>query len=130
MKYTRRLLGKRGRTTIPFDFRKKLGLKYNDVLTFALNDDKKCVVITKEKICTDCFKFIPGGKEISLDDFLSQMNREDNIASAKEHTKKHTGNKQIIFPTQFFIHNKTPLIFIITANKMLPLRNRDVKEME
>ena len=97
MKYTRRLLGKRGRTTIPFDFRKKLGLKYNDVLTFALNDDKKCVVITKEKICTDCFKFIPGGKEISLDDFLSQMNREEIIKTiaalskalvGKEHTNE------------------------------------------
>lgn len=75
----RRILGKRGRTTIPYEFRQILDLRFNDVLTFAINDDNNCVVITKEKICTDCIKFVPQGKDISLDDFLSQMNKEEMI---------------------------------------------------
>lgn len=75
----RRILGKRGRTTIPFEFRQILDLRQNDVLTFAMNDDKNCVVITKEKICTDCIKFAPCGKEVSLDYFLSQMNRDEML---------------------------------------------------
>ena len=49
----RRILGKRGRTTIPYEFRQILDMRYNDVLTFAINDDRNCVVITKEKICDD-----------------------------------------------------------------------------
>lgn len=75
----RRILGKRGRTTIPYEFRQILDLRHNDVLTFAMNDNKTCVVITKEKICTDCIKYTPCGKEISLDDFLSQMNRDEML---------------------------------------------------
>jgi bifunctional DNA-binding transcriptional regulator/antitoxin component of YhaV-PrlF toxin-antitoxin module len=75
----RRILGKRGRTTIPYEFRQILDLRHNDVLTFAINDDKTCVVITKEKICTDCIKFVPYGKDISLDDFLSKMNKDEML---------------------------------------------------
>ena len=93
----RRILGKRGRTTIPYDFRQILDLRYNDVLTFAMNDAKTCVIITKERICTDCLKFVPGGKEVSLDDFLSQMSRDEMIKTiaalskalvSKEHTNE------------------------------------------
>ena len=75
----RRILGKRGRTTIPYEFRQILNLKHNDVLTFAMNDEGTCVVITKEKICTDCIKYVPYGKDISLDDFLSRMNKNEML---------------------------------------------------
>lgn len=34
----KRILGKRGRTTIPYEFRRILDLKQNDVLTFAMSD--------------------------------------------------------------------------------------------
>jgi len=97
MKYTRRLLGKRGRTTIPYDFRKKLWLKYNDVLTFAMNESKNCVVITKEQICTDICKYVPNNSEISLDSFLSRMSKVEIIKTiaalskalvGKEHTNE------------------------------------------
>ena len=59
----KRVLGKRGRTTIPF----------------AITDDKTCVVITKEKICTDCITALPNDKEISLDAFLSRMSKEEKL---------------------------------------------------
>jgi len=75
----KRVLGKRGRTTIPYEFRQILDLRYNDVLTFAITDDKTCVVITKEKICTDCITALPNDKEISLDAFLSRMSKEEKL---------------------------------------------------
>ena len=75
----RRVLGKKGRTTIPYEFRQILDLRHNDILTFAMNDDRTCVVITKEKFCTDCIKFVPQNKDVSLDDFLSRMNRNEML---------------------------------------------------
>ena len=79
MAFIRRILGKKGRTTIPYEFRQILDMRHNDVLTFAINDDRTCVVITKEKICTDCIKIVPYSKDITLDDFLCQMNKEEMI---------------------------------------------------
>lgn len=79
MTMIRRILGKRGRTTIPYEFRQILDMRYNDVLTFAMNNDRTCVVITKEKICTDCIKFVPRSKDISLDEFLSQMSTDEML---------------------------------------------------
>ena len=79
MPYIRKILGKRGRTTIPYEFRQILDMHYNDILTFAMNEDRTCVVITKERVCTDCFKYCPANKEVSLDDFLSQMNRDEML---------------------------------------------------
>ena len=79
MSTLKRILGKKGRTTIPYEFRKILDLKHNDVLTFAMNDDCNCVIITKERICTDCIRFLPQEKEVSLDEMLSGLNREEMI---------------------------------------------------
>ncbi len=47
-----RVLGKRGRITIPFAIRSEVGISSNDILSFASNGNQ--VVITKEKICNDC----------------------------------------------------------------------------
>ena len=48
-----RILGKRGRVTIPQEIRQRVGFGYNDVLSFAEQDD--CTVILKrEKICDSC----------------------------------------------------------------------------
>lgn len=51
----RKILGKRGRTTIPYELRQILDMRAQDVITFSINDDKNCVVITKEKICDASF---------------------------------------------------------------------------
>lgn len=75
----KRILGKKGRTTIPYEFRSLLNLKQNDVLTFAMDDECNCIVITKERICTDCIKFLPSPKEIPLEEYLSQLNREEKL---------------------------------------------------
>ena len=47
-----RILGIKGRTTIPFIFRRMLGFKYNDILSFTL--DGNTIVVKREKLCTDC----------------------------------------------------------------------------
>ena len=45
-----RILGQRGRVTIPYEIRCRVGFSYNDVLSFAVQDDR-AVVIRREKIC-------------------------------------------------------------------------------
>ena len=47
-----RTLGKRGRTTIPYVIRVKLGLRHNDLLSFE--EDGDTVVIRRENICNEC----------------------------------------------------------------------------
>ncbi len=46
-----RILGKRGRITIPYEFRQYFG--YNDVLSFTRQDDNT-VIVRREKICDNC----------------------------------------------------------------------------
>ena len=48
-----RILGKRGRITIPYEIRRHVGFQYNDVLSFTEQDDRT-VVVKREKICDNC----------------------------------------------------------------------------
>lgn len=48
-----RILGKRGRITIPYEIRRRVGFAYNDVLSFAEQDDRT-VIVRREKICDNC----------------------------------------------------------------------------
>jgi len=48
-----RILGKRGRITIPYEIRQRVGFAYNDVLSFAEQDDRT-VIVRREKICDNC----------------------------------------------------------------------------
>ena len=50
MMRTLRILGKRGRITIPYEIRKKLGFRPNDVLSFQIMDDRT-VLVRREKLC-------------------------------------------------------------------------------
>ena len=45
-----KILGKRGRITIPYELRLKHGFAYNDVVSFE-ETDKDTIVIRREKIC-------------------------------------------------------------------------------
>ena len=47
-----RLLGNRGRTTIPYSLRMKMGFRSNDLLSFRQDGDT--IVIRKEKVCDNC----------------------------------------------------------------------------
>ena len=76
-----RFLGKRGRITIPYEIRKYIGLRHNDVLSFTKLDDDS-VVVRKEKICDNCNEYLDefeGNFEenITLEDFLDSLSEEE-----------------------------------------------------
>ena len=47
-----RVLGEKGRITIPFELRENLNVKSNDILSFSADENQ--IIITKEKICDNC----------------------------------------------------------------------------
>lgn len=47
-----KILGKRGRITIPYEIRRELGFAYNDVVSFEMDD--RTVLVKREKICDGC----------------------------------------------------------------------------
>ena len=51
MMRTLRILGKRGRITIPYEIRQRLGFRPNDVLSFQIVDDRT-VLVRREKLCS------------------------------------------------------------------------------
>ena len=72
-----RVLGKKGRITIPFEIRQRIGFKYNDVLSFTQQDDGS-VVVRREKICDNCNEFAEEFKEnFTLEDFLDSLSEEE-----------------------------------------------------
>ena len=48
-----KILGKRGRITIPYAIRMNLGFSYNDVVSFE-EQDNNTVIIRREKLCDGC----------------------------------------------------------------------------
>jgi len=47
-----RILGKRGRTTIPYELRVQMGFRMNDVVSFERRGNS--VIVTREKVCDNC----------------------------------------------------------------------------
>lgn len=45
-----RVLGKRGRITIPYEIRQKLGLSHNDLLSFTEGNDGRTVIVRRERM--------------------------------------------------------------------------------
>ena len=71
-----RVLGGRGRITIPYEIRKRIGFKYNDILSFTQQDDGS-VLVKREKICDNCNEFAEEFEEnFTLEDFLDSLSAE------------------------------------------------------
>lgn len=72
-----RILGKRGRTTVPYELRVKMGIHPNDLVSFRCEDDE--IIIKREKICDNCQ---PLGRDdaptsgMPLRDFLDSLPSE------------------------------------------------------
>ena len=79
-----RVLGKRGRITIPFEIRQRVGFTYNDVLSFTEQDDRTFVV-RREKICDNCKETqSPVSKQaagITLLQFLDGLSADEQRAA-------------------------------------------------
>ncbi len=72
-----RVLGKKGRITIPFEIRQQIGFRYNDVLSFTELDDGS-VLVRREKICDNCIDIADDYSEnITLEDFLDSLSEEE-----------------------------------------------------
>lgn len=79
-----RILGKRGRITIPYEIRRRAGFQYNDVLSFTEKDDRT-VVVRREKICDNCKGTRPAVNKqvdgITLLQFLDSLSGEEQRAA-------------------------------------------------
>ncbi len=88
-----RVLGKRGRITIPYEIRQRIGFRHNDVLSFTQQDDGS-VLIKREKICDNCKEFADDFEEsITLEDFLDSLSEEEQ-RDALVHLSLLWANKQ------------------------------------
>lgn len=79
-----RILGKRGRITIPYEIRRRVGFQYNDVLSFTEQDDRT-VVVRREKICDNCKEtqhpVSKQGDSITLLQFLDGLSSDEQRAA-------------------------------------------------
>lgn len=88
-----RVLGKRGRITIPYEIRQRIGFRHNDVLSFTQQDDGS-VLVRREKICDNCKEFADEFEEnITLEDFLDSLSEEEQ-RDALVHLSLLWANKQ------------------------------------
>ena len=72
-----RVLGKKGRITIPYEIRQRIGFRYNDVLSF-IQQDGGSVLVRRENICDNCNEFAEEFEEnFTLEDFLDSLSEEE-----------------------------------------------------
>ena len=75
-----RILGKKGRTTIPYAIRQTIGFSYNDILSFEEGKDGNSVIIRRERLCDNC----AGSSEVRK----PAANRNSRHNSSKNHRKR------------------------------------------
>ena len=76
-----RILGKRGRVTIPYEIRLRVGFATDDVLSFTEHDGNT-VIVRREKICDHCNGKEPiSAQEVTLQDFLDGLSQEEQRAA-------------------------------------------------
>ena len=66
-----KILGKRGRVTIPFEIRQALGFTDNDILSFNAQPDGT-LLVRREKLCDDCEEE-PAGEKKSCDNVMKLL---------------------------------------------------------
>lgn len=75
-----RILGKRGRITIPFEIRRAVGFRYNDVLSFT-QSDCNTVVVKRETLCDENCPYhdteLLDSEPMSIIDFLDGLTEEE-----------------------------------------------------
>ena len=97
MKTIYRILGKRGRITIPFAFRQEVGFRPDDVLSFTIQEDQT-VLIKREKLCNNCNteKDAGEGTGVTLLDFLDSLSPEQQQAAVLHLSTKWAERNGII----------------------------------
>ena len=97
-----RVLGKRGRITIPYEIRIRNNIGYNDILSFE-EKDANTIILKKEKLCggctPECFDEVD---DLSIEDFLDSLTPEQqrkatihlNLLWAQREGAKINGNTE------------------------------------
>ncbi len=92
-----RILGKRGRITIPYEIRQRVGFRQNDVLSFTESEDGRTVLVKREKLCNNCQSESTQKKEdtgsVTLFDFLNSLSDEQQCAALYHLTAKWSGKQ-------------------------------------
>lgn len=70
-----RILGKRGRITIPYELRQSLGYKYNDLISMTPQPNGS-IVIRHENACTHCADIPKKTPKEILDCFSDEEKKE------------------------------------------------------
>ena len=73
-----KILGKRGRITIPWEIRRELGFAYNDVVSFEV--DGGTVLVKREKICDGCKVIALPEPKRNPDELISELVEEMPLA--------------------------------------------------
>lgn len=94
-----RILGKRGRITIPFEIRQRVGFSCNDVLSFTESEDGSSVIVKREKVCDSCKTGVPAKRKeqsdtLTLYDFLNGLSSEQQRAALVHLSLKLTGKQK------------------------------------
>ena len=81
-----RILGKRGRITIPYDMRQRVGFQQNDVLSFTESEDGRSVLVTREILCDErCPDKDRGERDaegtVTLKSFLDGLSQDQQKAA-------------------------------------------------
>lgn len=93
-----RILGKRGRITIPFEMRQHVGFQQNDVLSFSESEDCRSVLVTREVICDErCPESDSNERDaegtVTLKAFLDGLSPEQQNAALMHLSLKWAGQK-------------------------------------
>ncbi len=76
MKKIVRVLGKRGRITIPYEIRVRNKIGYNDILSFE-EKDSNTIILRREKLCGGCTpECFDEANDISIEDFIDSLTPE------------------------------------------------------
>lgn len=86
-----RLIGKEGRTTIPFDIRLKMRIGYNSLLSYEMKDENT-VILRREKICDHCKD--SGAKKGSILDVINSLTPTEQRALYRYLSVKLASDKE------------------------------------
>lgn len=77
-----RVLGKRGRITIPYEIRVRNKIGYNDILSFE-EKDKNTIIVRKEKLCSGCTpECFDEENSIPIEDFIDSLRAAFDVPNA------------------------------------------------
>ena len=78
-----KIIGKKGRITIPYNFREKLNIRAGDVVSFEMKNDS--VIVRKEALCGGCISDnAPKTKptnETTLLEFIDELTPDEQHAA-------------------------------------------------